>query len=209
METIGNLLAQWSDHAEWLPITVWAAIILFVLKEVVEWKRRRAADLRKVRALKRVVARECELNFSAMTGLTETLNDMQEVGVNVDAKRVSVMKDARGDFLVQLRRRDGCGSGYVLRLIQRETILKHLVEIASLDENFYSLCETAVSELAEAEHVHSSLVYGPPEYFPSSPENYYEGVIDYGLKELKDSVCALKALYLSCTGTELTKGRLR
>lgn len=95
----------------------------------------------------------------------------------------------------------GSGSGGVLVGIQRGIFLKYLVEIAGLDEGFYSKCEIALDGLSEADHVYQSLVHGPEKHFPSTPEGYYKGLIDYGLEELNDSIAGLQELYLVCTIT--------
>jgi hypothetical protein len=83
------------------------------------------------------------------------------------------------------------------------------VEIAGLYGSFYAKCEIAFDGLSEADHVFQLLVHGPEKHFPSTLENYYDGLIDYGLRELKDSVNGLQELYFLCTGTVLEHGKLR
>jgi hypothetical protein len=65
---------------EWLPsilpVTVVAAITLFVLKEVLEFIKRWRADRRKGQAYRKVLARECELNLWAQWRLKETLREI-------------------------------------------------------------------------------------------------------------------------------------
>ena len=209
MEYVKDLWASWSDHGEWLPITAWVALGVFVLREVLEWRRRRAADARKVQALKKVIARECELNYWSVDQLSDTLSEMRKIGAEKDASRFTLTTRAAGEVVVQLSDEDGSGHGWMLPRICTETLTKHLAEVAALDEEFFTVCEAAVGATAEADHIHRSLVQGPPAHFPSSRENYYEGLIGYGLKELQGVVAAIKALYLACTGTELTHGRLR
>lgn len=97
----------------------------------------------------------------------------------------------------------------MLLRIQKDVLSKHLVEIAALSEKLSPLCESALDALAEAEHVFNSLVYGPDAHFPSTRENYFDGLIDYGIEELNESALAVKRLYFSCTGHELIRGRLR
>jgi len=197
------------DFSQWVPVTAAVAILVFVSRELLEWRRRSAADARKVRALKKVLARECELNHWAVNQLSDTLIEMRKASVQEDASRVSLSKSASGDFAVMVTDHDGSGQGGMLPALQRDALMKHLVEIAALDENLYVVCESALDGLAEAEHVFKSLVHGPDAHFPSTLENYYDGLIDYGLEELRDSSSALKKLYHSCTGLELGPGKLR
>lgn len=209
MKYLSDILTSLTKYSQFLPATVLVAILIFLGKEFLEVRRRKAADARKVRALKKVVARECQLNYSAIDRLRDTLTTMQESGVTADASDLSISKGQAGGYVFIIKDRDGSGYGGVLVGVQRDSLLKHLVEIAGLDENFYSKCEVALDCLSEADHVYQSLVHGPEKHFPSTPENYYQGLIDYGLRELNDSIAALQELYLVCTGSVLQQGKLR
>lgn len=71
------------------PVTVVAAVVLFVAREVVEDIKRRRANARKGRAFRTLLARECELNHLAHKRLTEALLKIQEAfrdGVAADYK---------------------------------------------------------------------------------------------------------------------------
>ncbi|MFM0389636.1 hypothetical protein [Paraburkholderia dipogonis] len=209
MEYLSAFLASLPDFSKLLPATTLVAILIFLVKEYLEARRRTAADKRKVRALKKVLGRECQLNYSAIDRLRDTLAAIQEFGVAEDASRLSISESPAGGYVFMITDRDGSGRGGVLVGIQRDSLLKHLVEIAALDEMFYSKCEFVLDGLSEADHVYQSLVHGPEKHFPSTPEHYYEGVVDYGLRELNDSIAALKELYLVCTGSVLRQGKLR
>jgi len=133
---------------------------------------------------------------------------MQDSEVTKDASRLLISKRAAGGFVYTINSPLSSGGG-VLVGIQRDSLLKHLVEIAGLDKSFYLNCEHALDSLSEADHVYQSLVHGPEQHFPSTLENYYEGLIPYALSELDDSITALQKLYLICTGAELRRGKLR
>ena len=209
MNYLSNVLASLPSFWQLLPATALVAILIFFVKECLEGRRRKSADARKVRALKKVLARECQLNFSAIGRLRDILTEMQESGVPEDATRLSLSKSPAGGYVYMITNHAGSGSGGVLVGIQRDSLQKYLVEIAGLNEGFYSKCEIALDGLSEADHVYQSLVHGPEKNFPSTPENYYEGLIDYGLRELSDSIAALQELYLACTGSVLQQGKLR
>lgn len=206
---INYALAYLPDSSQLLPATALVAIIIFLGKELLEWLRRRAADARKVRALKKVLARECQLNYSAIGRMRDALTTMQESGITVDAARLSLSKSAAGGYVYMITDHRGSGAGGMLVGIQRDTFLKYLVEIAGLDEGLYLKCETALDGLSEADHVYQSLVHGPEKHYPSTLENYYDGLIDYGVRELNDSIAGLEELYLVCTGSVLQEGKLR
>lgn len=199
-----DMLRNMSDLTTLLPITATVAITLFTVKELLEWRRRAATDKRKLLAIKKVLARDVELSYGAMSDLSELLTQIQKKKLDEKASELSVTSHPAGGFVVMFR-----GSGYIQRGIRRENFLKHLVDVASLDESFYNHCETAVDGLSEAEHVLLSLVHGPDRHFPSTPKNYYEGLADYGSDVLTASTEALKTFYQACTGTELKQGRIR
>jgi hypothetical protein len=208
MENLCDFLSVLPTFSQLLPATAFVAILIFAFKEYLEARRRNAADIRKVLALKKVLARDCQLNYTAIDRLIIVMTDIRDGGIYEDATRISFSTSPSGGHVYML---SGTGSdhGGSLISIQRDALLKHLIEIAGLDEDFYSKCEKALDGLSEANHVYNSLVYGPPSHFPSSQENYYEGLVDYGLEELRKSVDALKELYLACTGKGLERGKLR
>jgi hypothetical protein len=209
MKYLNDALAYLPSLYQLLPATALVAILIFFGREFLEGRRRRAADDRKIKALKTVLARECQLNYSAITRLQDALSSMLESGVAADAAGLSVSKSAASGYVYMITDHNGSSLGGVLVGIQRDTFLKYLVEIAGLDEDLYSKCEIALDALSEADHVYQSLVHGPEKHFPSTLENYYEGLIDYGLRELTYSISGLQALYLVCTGSVLQQGKLR
>jgi len=209
MKILSDLQSILPTSWQLLPATAIIAILIFLVKEYLEGRRRKAADARKVRALKKVLARECQLNYSAIGRLRDTLTAIQESGVTEDATCLSIVKSPTSSYVYTITGSAGSLHGGMLTGIQREPLLKYLVEIAGLDESFYSKCESALDGLSEADHVFQSLVHGPDKNFPSTPENYFDGLAEYGLRELNDSVVALRELYLFCTGSVLQQGKLR
>lgn len=209
MSFFNDVLTGLPSFDNFLPVTALVAVVIFLVREYLEGRRRKSSDARKVRALRKVLARECQLNYYAIDLLRDTLTEMQDVGVAEDAARLSLSKRPAGGYVFILTDLKGSKQGGVLVGIQRETFLKYLVEIAGLDERLYSKCEIALDGLSEADNVYQSLVHGPEIHFPSTNEDYYKGLIDYGIGELNDSINGLKALYFACTGSELQKGKLR
>jgi len=191
------------------PATAIIAIAIFFVKEFLEARRRKFADKRKIQALKKVLARECQINYLAIDRLNDALSAIQKAGISEDASRLVIEKSMAGGYLYDITSQIGSREAGILNNIQRDSLLKHLVEVAALDEKFYLTCETALDGLSEADHIFRSLVHGPAKHFPSTPENYFEGLAEYGLRELTDSLTALQVLYVACTGSVLQDGKLR
>src|SRR3712207_6527545 len=57
--------AAWMTSAAALPATVTVAVVLFIARELNDWRKRYYTDKRKARALRRVLARETESVLSA------------------------------------------------------------------------------------------------------------------------------------------------
>lgn len=209
MNFLSDLLAALPSFDNFLPVTALVAVLIFLVREYLEGRRRKSTDARKVLALKKVLARDCQLNYHAIGELRNALIEMKEVGIAEDAARLSLSKREAGGYMFILTEPNGSYHGGVLVGIQRETLLKYLVEIAGLDENLYSKCEIALDGLSEAGNVYQSLVHGPEKHFPSTAEHYYDSLADYGIDELNDSISGLKELYFFCTSSELKQGKLR
>lgn len=209
MKFINDLLSSLPSLSDLLKATGLIAILLFVIRECLEWRRRRAADARKVQALKKVLARECQLNYSAVDRLRDTLTEMRESGITEDATRLSIENDPSGGYMYMIKDAGGARHAGVLVGVQKDSIVKYLVDIAALDKSFYEKCDRALDGLSEADHVFQSLVHGPRKHFPSTAESYYDGLVEYGLRETADSVAALQELYFACTGSVLQQGKLR
>lgn len=206
---LSNILASFPSFDNFLPITSLVAIMIFLVREYMEGRRRKLSDSRKVLALKKVLARDCQLNYHAIENLRDTFIEIKGAGVDKDAARLSLSKREAGGYTYIITDLNGSYQAGVLAGIQRETLLKYLVEIAGLDESLYSKCEIALDGLSEADNVYQSLVHGPQKHFPSTAEDYYSSLADYGIDELKKSISGLKELYFVCTNSELKQGKLR
>lgn len=209
MEPIGPFFTSvFAGISQLVPITVLAAVLLFGAREILELRRRKAADKRKRQAFMKVLARECELNLWRIERLSEVLSAMQEAGVKDDASLVQTTKGGEDSFIVIVGPA-GNSRGLALRPVTRSTVEKHLVEIAALDEQLYSLCDALLDGLADTQHVFRCLTEGPPIHFPSTPGNYYDGVATYGIKAIATAKTSMSKLYKECTGHELSRGRVR
>lgn len=196
-----------------LPLTVIAAIILFFIKEVIEWVRRHKAASRKKVALSSLLARECELNhwsIKSMRKIIETIRD--ESAVNTDAKfHFTTLKSGKilframesdSDFII----------GMPLAKTHNELMSKNLLEVATLDKGLYAAMQPAYDAIADMEHIRQSLIYyvePEDELGKQYHKEHLEGFIDYALSELENAYQRLNLLYKVCTGEELSSHKMR
>lgn len=189
-----------------------AAVVIFAAREILESFRRRAAQQRKLDALKAVIARECELNNYTTSVLKREIESMKE---NFELEDGDVQKS---EYRVVFRR-DGSavleellggnwGGSHPIPKVYVSMINAKIVELAELDPKLYAKAEAALSGLAELEHVRTSLI----SYVMKEDDNMphlLENFPDYALGEIEDSSAALRELYTACTGRPLTDRRLR
>jgi hypothetical protein len=194
-----------ANHSfEWLPAllpsTVIVAIALFVLREILEWNRRRHASARQVKAFKTILARECELNRWALESLKRALVEMS--GQSQAELEVDYEVEHKQSGQVIFKNDDG--SSWPLPQAHTELMRDNMFEVAALDEKLFSLLEPAYDSVEDLAHVRESLI----EYMETG-NKHLEGFIDYGLNELKDVESALENLFFACTRADLDKGRVR
>jgi hypothetical protein len=190
-----------------LPVTVVAAVTLFALKEIIEGIRRYRGDRRKTKALRMLLARECELNhwtIKSIRHIVETIRDESEDGAEFE-----FIFPKSGKVLFRVKHPDSeYKSGSALAATHREVMDKNLLEVATLDKKLYSALQPAYDAVAELEHVRQSLIYFvDPE--DDKDKMHLDGFTDYALSELQDVFSKLVVLYKECTGEDLETHRLR
>lgn len=187
----------------WLPITAVVALGVFVLREFLEWRRRRATEVRKLRAMKRIVARECVGNHRSILRLIEAYELIQTAKVAEDPERLRISQTRTGHYSIMIHNPDGTGSGWNLRPIQRDTLLKHLSEVAALDDELFKLCEIVISVLESSAYSFSMLVHGPEPHWGVPLEVFYGAVPVGALAQLRAAEVELEKLHVFCTGESL------
>lgn len=190
-----------------IPITVVATIVIFILKELFEGVRRYLGESRKKKALRMLIARECELNYwtiKSIRHIVETIRDESE-----DGAKFEFLFPKGGKVLFRVKHPDTeFKSGSNLAKTHREVMDKNLLEVATLDKKLYAVLQPAYDAVADLEHVRDSLIY----YVNPEDEQdkmHLEGFPDYALNELEDVFRKLACLYNECTGNSLENHRLR
>ena len=85
--TLITLFKNWADDllnsAQYLPITVTTAIALFVIKEVLDHKRKGRERLRKLNAIKLLLSQELEKNYWALISFFRVLVEIKEANLRM------------------------------------------------------------------------------------------------------------------------------
>lgn len=198
------------DFSALIPATAVIAIFLFVSKETLEFFRRRAGDKRKIEAIKRLLARECEINHWAIISLTKICTEISETLAEKTGEKFLVLKPTSGKFYLATVFENGKSGGESwVPEIRSEILTKFLLDIATLDKELALIAENAIDALAEADHVRDYLI--DIERTPASlnPDLFRSGMASYSLGVLADVKSPLEALYKFCTGKDLIAHRLR
>ena len=193
-----------------VPVTVLAAVVLFLLKEAVEYVRRTRADSRKIHALKALLARECELNFWTIKSLRSILINVPKPDDGNPQIVVRVEKREGGVPVVRITSTDG-GVDSIRHIprAHRELMSKYLLDVATLDKDLFAALEPAYDSVAELEHVRESLIRIEESAGEIDLDQFLGAFSEYAIDELKDAEEALARLYKHCTGKPLEKHRLR
>jgi hypothetical protein len=194
----------------WLPATALVAVIIFVVKELLEVWRRYSSESRKLKAIKELLARECELNHWAIRSLRSIADELNAVADldSVEAFSIEYAKSGRIYACIDSEA-EGNYSKTAIPVIHKEQLTKHLLEVATLDKALFGLVEPALTAVAKLEHVRESLLYHGSSEEGDMARSHAQGFSEYATKEIEDARLAIFALYRACTGRELSDIRLR
>jgi hypothetical protein len=197
---------------EWLtpllPATVIAAVALFILKEVVEFFKRWRADGRKRRALRVLLARECELNCLVQTRLTNALTEIQEDLPMKPRDEYLIERRESGEVIYSQRYEGRLTAQFALPAIQTDLMSKVMLDVAILDNFLFAHLQDAYDATMSLKHVRQSLI----DFLESDKEEdkiHFEAFPDWALRELARVRLSLQKLYEACTGEKEIKARVR
>ena len=91
--------------------------------------------------------------------------------------------------------------------VHRDVLGKHLLEIATLDPDFFDVAEGTYDALAEVQHVQDHVRDRQNKSESVDLDDY--GLAEYSIGELNDAKKKLDKLYFYCAGKDLTSHRLR
>ena len=193
-----------------VPITVVAAVLLFILKEAVEAVRRHRGDSRKMHALKALLARECELNLWTIKALRDILINVPKPDDERPQTVVRIERRTNGSTIALISSADGAlRSSRSLPKAHLDLMSKYLLDVATLDSKLFQALETAYDSVAELEHIRESLVRIHESEEEAKMPDLIRPFAEYALDEIERTELAIAALYKHCTGKKLEAHRLR
>lgn len=189
-------------------IAILVAVTVFLTREGLEARRRRTSRLRKVAAIKTVLARACELNHWTIKSLKRQFASISSDydGVPVSEFSVSFGRDGRA---VLVHNQDGeiTGSSPLLEA-ELGDFKAALMDVAELDPDLLPLLDDAITGLEELNHVRSSLI----DFLLNKNDPYYKffpSFLEYACEQVQDTFTIIDTFYFACTGKNLTQHRVR
>jgi len=190
-----------------LPITVIAAITIFLIKEALELWRKHLEHQRQTIAIKHMLADEIEKNNYTLAILRRTLAKIKEEHEDYN---ISLDNTPSGSLRIEFREpTETNGTSWPIPNISRSVFNKTFVQLASLNFELFNEAKNAYESISEVEHVRNSLIDHITEEKESRPDGFLVSFAEYGLRELIDAYINLSKLYKSCTGNDLDKNKLR
>jgi hypothetical protein len=182
-------------------VAIVVAVMIFILREFLEARRRRIERSGKLSAIKTLLARNCELNNWTIKSLRAVLEQIQADFGQADPPHYAI--DMRRSGATYLKACDASGSwaSRPLPEVRRQPFEEQLLNVAELDVGLLSRLEPAVTMLAELEHVRESLV----SYLLREDEGeavQFEGFVEFALVALADAFNSLEQLYVACAAQE-------
>ncbi|ASK18051.1 hypothetical protein CEK60_01490 [Halomonas sp. N3-2A] len=184
-------------------ISIFVAVFLFLVKEVLEYRRKRKARLRKIGALKAIISEEIELNHWTWLKIKDLIETVKSEPSDTLYK---IIKSTSGTEKFEYYNKDG-GGGQSFPKVYEHLIDKHLTEIAELNENFYIAAINYTKALAELSHLRA----GAYDFIHETPQgrHYVEGFVSYASDQLPKIFTDMEKCYQICSGEELYKHRMR
>jgi hypothetical protein len=191
-----------------LPITAVVAVCLFALKELIEAFRRYFAERRRIRAIKSLIAVECELNLWAVKSLTHVLETIRDDLAAEGKPEFKLFFPRDGRVRFKSTQGDGSYIGFAIAPVHTEHLTKNTLEIATFGGSFDRAAREALEALSDLEHLRQSVIYFVE---PDDKDDlvHRESFLDYAFSELPEIKRLLGLLYKECTGNELVEHRVR
>jgi len=148
-----------------IPLSLVGAVILFIIKERREAKRRRQDDARKLKAIRSLLARECNQNISVYKQLKRALEFIGQQ-LHADTSAVYAIEKRRDGDILLIMKDSNQPNRLVASLKDAETseMKKFMREVAELDQCLFTLLMSAYDSISRLRHVRYQLFeYAEPE----------------------------------------------
>jgi hypothetical protein len=143
-EKSGGVTLSFRDLGSLLPITITvaSAIVLFIIKEVLDFIKIRRSDGRKKVAIRTLIAKECEINYD----ITRVFDDiLRHINVWISSNDIEVkvenLVDGRKNLIISIERRY---FSYIMSKSHKSILEKNLLDIAVLDKNLFEKSATTL-----------------------------------------------------------------
>lgn len=200
-EKAGYFLSVIYGYGILIPIAVISAVLIFITKEFLEWRRKKRSNKRKLKAIYLLVTLELEENFAAIRMFGGCLSTVKryyqgdeggELSVTIlPSKSKSITLTVDGDLV----------SGNKIPKVQSKVFKKKLEDIAQLDEKNFPAALDALENLKDLENIVQSLA----DYVGTEDSIWLEGFADYANQTLDSSCYFLRRYYELIGGTEEDK----
>ncbi len=199
----------WFEGLERLvPLTVVTAIVLFVIKEVIEVVRRQQSRARKTSAIRTLLIEEMELNNWTIKSLRSTLEAIDNQMESDPQTEFYLKKDASGAFHYRYRISTGGDGGASIPHVHRKHFDAFLPELAEVDKRLFEEARKGYERIGQLEHVRSRLIAHLAEDDPDE-KMHLQGFPSYALQVIDDVESQMSAFYVFCSGRPFEKIRLR
>jgi hypothetical protein len=195
----------WDQVSNFFSAAVVVAIAIFLTREILEALRRRAANIRKLRAIRTLLAAEIERNNFTLTTLADIANEADAALKNKG--HVSIDREGDGRLRIKVDRSDGSRS-WPVPTVHNAALGQYLLELALLDKILFESALSLSDALAQLEHVRASLVREVMAFTAGRPHNL-ETFHEYASREIEWAREQLESLYRLCAAKELTTQRVR
>jgi hypothetical protein len=193
------------DAGNLLPVTVIGAIILFIVKEILEARRRKKANARKRRAVRRLIADEIERNKWTTEKLRDGIQKIKD-SIAYPELIVSVRIGANGEKYFRSEMSGELHSEFPFGKVHSEALSGNLLELAMIDESVFEEALSASDATKEVEHIINSMIV---QLSDEGHLSHLEGFADYAKAEIADCERTLSNFYKTITGGKLEEHRVR
>ncbi len=202
---------NWLKQSGLIPLSAIVAVVLFVTREILGSRRKKRAKTIEVIALKRILARECELNWYLSNQITDICNiygsDWENDGYETYFLELTKTPSNKIWFEI-LNYRGEKGKG-ILSESHITTFHNYLYEMVKTDIDLYEKLEPAYEAAIVLKSLRDSLIDKPGEWTYEDDTDMMLGFSEHASGEIENINNQLKILYQFCTGKELSQGRMR
>lgn len=191
-----------------LPVATVVTIVLFFLKEIWEgWKRWRS-DVRKLRAIRMLLARECEHNLRVYGQLARALQFITEQLQGDIPFDYAIERRPAGDVVFLIRFPDGKTRPIAtLSDPYTEVMADVMREVAELSSNLFDVLERAYDSRKPMEHVRNRLIDNVDRANGDRKLSFSQDFARFGSQTLAQAIKDLEGLQQECKRPAMRRGR--